>query len=95
MDSRTKQRTLSREEEAELSRSKKKVKDVHHANFSEGINENGFSPRSNNAWVSPSKSFKEKLIGEILGAYAQAFVSMTKWRTMLNQTMRLLVYVKG
>ena len=74
MDSRTKQRTLSREEEAELSRSKKKVKDVHHADFSEGISENGFSPQSNNAWVSPSKSFKEKLIREILGAYAQAFV---------------------
>ena len=74
MDSHTKQCTLSREEEAELSRSKKKVKDVHHANFSEGIGENGFSPRSNNAWVSPSKSFKEKLIGEIPGAYAQAFV---------------------
>ena len=74
MDSRTKQRMLSREEEAELLRSKKKVKDVHHANFSEGISENGFSPRSNNAWVSPRKSFKEKLIGEIPGAYAQAFV---------------------
>ena len=74
MDSRTKQRTLSREEEAELSRTKKKVKDVHHADFSEGISENGFSPRSNNAWVSSSKSFKEKLIREIPGAYAQAFV---------------------
>ena len=74
MDSRTKQRTLSREEEVELSRSKKKVKDVHHADFNEGISENGFSPLSNNAWVSPSKSFKEKLIGEIPGACAQAFV---------------------
>ena len=30
-------------------------------------------PRNNNAWVSPNKSFKEKLVGEIPGAYAQAF----------------------
>ena len=54
-------------------RSKKKVKDVNHADFSEGANENDSYPRNNNAWVSPNKSFKEKLVGEIPGAYAQAF----------------------
>ena len=43
MDTRSKHRTLSREEEAELSRSKKKVKDVHHVDFSEGVSENGLS----------------------------------------------------
>ena len=68
MDSRSKHRALSRDEEVELSRSKMKVKDVHHADFSEGVSENGLSPRSNNAWVSRNKSFKEKLVGEILGA---------------------------
>lgn len=73
MDSRSKHRALSREEEAELSRSKKKVKDVHHADFSKGVNENGLFPRNNNVWVSPNKSFKEKLVGEIPGTYAQAF----------------------
>ena len=66
-------RALSREEEAELLRSKKKVKDVNHADFREGANENDSYPRNNNAWVSPNKSFKEKLVGEIPGAYAQAF----------------------
>nr|POE71314.1 hypothetical protein CFP56_59743 [Quercus suber] len=73
MDSRSKHRALSRAEEAELLRSKKKVKDVHHADFNEGVSENGLSPRSNNAWVSQNKSFEEKLVGEIPGAYAQAF----------------------
>ena len=37
-------RALSREEEAELLRSKKKVKDVNHADFREGANENGSYP---------------------------------------------------
>ncbi|KAK9986529.1 hypothetical protein SO802_031480 [Lithocarpus litseifolius] len=74
MDSHTKHRALSREKEVELSRSKKKVKDGHHAEFNEGVSENGLFPRSNNAWVSLNKSFKEKLIGEIPGAYAQAFI---------------------
>ena len=75
MDSlaRSKLRTLSREEEAELSRSTKKVKDIHHADFSEISSENGHSPRSFRERVLPNKSFKDKLVGEIPGAYAQAF----------------------
>ena len=38
----SKNRELSREEEAELSRSKKKVKEGHHADFNEDLHENGF-----------------------------------------------------
>lgn len=70
MDSLSKHRALSREEEVDLSRSKKKVNNVHHIDFSEGVSENSLSPRSNNAWDLQNKSFKEKLVGEILGAYA-------------------------
>ena len=75
MDSlaRSKLRTLSREEEAELSRSTKKVTDIHHADFSEISSENEHSPRSFREGVLPNKSFKDKLVGEIPGAYAQAF----------------------
>ena len=75
MDSlaRSKLRTLSREEEAELSKNTKKVKDIHHADFSEISSENGHSPRSFRERVLPNKSFKDKLVGEIAGAYAQAF----------------------
>ena len=75
MDSlaRSKLRTLSREEEAKLSRSTKKVKDIHHADFSEISSENGHSPRSFREGVLPNKSFKDKLVGEIPEAYAQAF----------------------
>ena len=75
MDSlaRSKLRTLSREEEPKLSRSTKKVKDIHHADFSEISSENGHSPQSFREGVLPNKSFKDKLVGEIPGAYAQAF----------------------
>ena len=66
----------SREEEAELSRSTKKVKESHCEDSQQrpfyGIKPNIIGPsliKSNNI----KKSFKDKLIGEILGAYAQAF----------------------
>lgn len=63
---------LSREEQEELARSKKKVKDVRHAGFHDG-HESG--PSSPNHGVGPwnqSTSLKDKLVGEILGAYTQA-----------------------
>ena len=41
-----KPRTLSRDEEAKLAKSNKKVKDSHHANFKEGSNDG--SPSQNN-----------------------------------------------
>ena len=70
---RPKHRVLSREEEAEISRSKKKVKDVHHAGFNDGTNEGCSSRGHQTAWGSPKKSFKDKLVGEIPGAFAKAF----------------------
>ena len=39
----TKNKELSREEEDELSKSKKKVKEGHCANFNEGLSESGHS----------------------------------------------------
>nr|POE89423.1 hypothetical protein CFP56_01780 [Quercus suber] len=65
--------SLSREEQAELARSTKKVKDVYHAGFCE---EQTSSPPSLNQDVGPwnvNMSFKDKLVGEILGAYTQGF----------------------
>ena len=42
-ESMTKNRVLSREEEAELSRSKKKVKEGHHTDFNDGLSDSGHS----------------------------------------------------
>nr|POE53002.1 uncharacterized protein CFP56_06863 [Quercus suber] len=68
-----KPRTLSREEEAELVRSNKKVKDSHHAEFNEGPSD-GSSPRNSHShWNQSTASFRDKLVGEIPGAFAQAF----------------------
>nr|POE55904.1 hypothetical protein CFP56_76274 [Quercus suber] len=69
----SKHRVLSREEEVELSRSKKKVKDVHHADFNDGASDGGHSQSHQNAWGSTRASFKEKLVGEMPRAFAKAF----------------------
>lgn len=69
----SKHRVLSREEEVELSRSKKKVKDVHHAEFHDGSSDGDHSQGHQNAWGSSRASFKDKLVGEIPGAFAKAF----------------------
>ncbi|KAK9992831.1 hypothetical protein SO802_022534 [Lithocarpus litseifolius] len=68
-----KPRTLSREEEAELARSNKKVKDINHAGFNGGSRAS--SPSLGDQAMSPNTkpSFKDKLVGEIPGAFAQAF----------------------
>lgn len=64
---------LSREEEAELARSNKKVKDVRHAEFDGHMREDqSFCSLSQGSARHPL-SFKDKLIGEIPGAYVQAF----------------------
>ena len=68
-----KQRSLSREEEAELARSNKKVKDFHHTEFKEGSCEGSLPRDSQDVWSRSKSSFKDMLIGEIPGAYAQAF----------------------
>lgn len=64
---------VSREEEAKLARSNKKVKDAHHANFND---DQGYTPGPlllGNGQSSSKVSFKEKLLGDIPGAYRQAF----------------------
>ena len=66
-------RALSREEQEELLHSKKKVKDISHAGFQEGLDSATSSPRNDgNVW-SRTTSFKDKLVGEIPGAFTQAF----------------------
>ena len=65
--------SLSREEQEELARSKKKVKDVKHAGFSEGNESGSSSPVKGLGPWNQSMSFKDKLVGEIPGAYIQAF----------------------
>ena len=69
----SKHRVLSREEEAEFSQSKKKVKDVHHAEFNDGPSEGGQSQRHQSVRGSPKTSFRDKLVEEIPGAFAKAF----------------------
>ena len=64
---------ITREEEAELSRSTKKVKDVHHAKFNVNSSESEQSHGLQNTWGENRKTFKEKLEGVIPGAYAKAF----------------------
>lgn len=62
---------LSREEEAELARSNKKVKDVHHASFNEDQGHSLGFPFVGNGQVPLKVSFKEKLLGHIPGSYNQ------------------------
>lgn len=59
-----------REEEAELARSNKKVKNVSHVDFDRHMNA-GHSASS--SVTRHPLSFKDKLVGEIPGAYSQAF----------------------
>lgn len=72
-----KPRTLSREEEVELAQSNKKVKDWHHAGFLESSNDqSGENPPptdSSEHYNATNTSFRDKLVGAILGAYAKAF----------------------
>ena len=66
-------RMLSREKEAELAQSNKKVKDITHAEFNGGSRASSPSSESQATSFTTRTSFKEKLVGEILGAFAQAF----------------------
>ena len=68
-----KPRTLSREEEAELARSNKKVKDSHHAEFREGLIEDSPTSEGHQRDSTTGVSFKDKLVGVIPGAYVKAF----------------------
>nr|XP_023895754.1 uncharacterized protein LOC112007612 [Quercus suber] len=62
---------LSTEEQEELSRSNKKVKNVGHAGFQEGLDMHS-SSRSSDYW-NQTGTFKDRLVGEVPGAYTQAF----------------------
>ena len=66
-------RALSREEQEELLRSKKKVKDVSHTGFQEGLDSVASSLRNDGGFWSKPTSFKDKLVSEILGVFTQAF----------------------
>ena len=65
--------SLSREEQEELIRSNKKVKDVNHAWYHEGQDSFPSSPSLGYSPWNRATSFKEKLIGEIPEAFTQAF----------------------
>ena len=64
---------LSREEEAELTWNTKKVKDVWHAGFMESQGSSSLEPSQAFTFRKPPLSFKDKLVGEIPGAYTRAF----------------------
>nr|POF27371.1 hypothetical protein CFP56_14488 [Quercus suber] len=64
---------LSMEEQEELSRSNKKVKNVGHARFQEGMDITSSSQRRSSGYWNQSMTFKDRLMGELPGAYTQAF----------------------
>ena len=64
---------LSCEEEAELHCSTKTVKGYHHFKPPLAPHTKGFDPVPPFGLNEPKISFKDKLVGEIPGAYAQAF----------------------
>ena len=66
-------RSPLREEQEEVARSKKKVKDVSRVGFQGGQEASIDLPSGGQGAWSGSVSFKDKLVGEIPGAYAQAF----------------------
>ena len=69
------ERSLSHEEKEELVRSKKKVKAVSHVGFYDGHSSGPASPRHARGSWNLNVSFKDKLVGEIPGAFSQAFSS--------------------
>ena len=64
---------LSCEEEAKLHRSTKTVKGYHHFKPPSAPHTKGYDPVPPSGLNEPKISFKDKLVGEIPGAYAQAF----------------------
>ncbi|KAK9985708.1 hypothetical protein SO802_030659 [Lithocarpus litseifolius] len=69
MSSRGTSRGLSTKEEAELTRSNKKVKDFHHANFMEEFASVGKEHSWGKGHATHQISLKDKLVGEIPRAY--------------------------
>ena len=65
--------SLSREEQDELAHSNKKVKNVNHAGFSDSSDSRPSSPTQPQGMWSRTMSFRDMVVGEIPGAYTQAF----------------------
>ena len=65
--------SLSLSEKEELVRSTKKVKNVSHAGFGEGHSSGPASPIRDGVPWNHNTSFRDKILGEIPGAFAQAF----------------------
>lgn len=81
--------TRSLEEENELVRSTKKVKDSHN-----GITE-GSPGRCEGSFHANKLSFKEKLVGEIPGSTLNHLLFLNKWRQNLSRMKRLRILGKG
>ena len=64
---------LSQEEQAELTRSNKKVKNINHTDYGEGQDAMPPSPNLSYSPWSRANSFKDRLMGEIPGAFSRAF----------------------
>ncbi|XP_030964023.1 uncharacterized protein LOC115985196 [Quercus lobata] len=86
---------LSSEEEAELARSNKKVKDIHHANFMEddANREKEFSWGKGHA--NHQLSFKDKLVGKLPGAYRRAFDLMDQMEASPEVELDIAGFRKG
>nr|POF27627.1 uncharacterized protein CFP56_66749 [Quercus suber] len=67
------ERSLSIEEQEELARSNKKVKNVNHVGFCEGQSSGSSSSSFAGGSGNQNASFKDKLMGEIPSAHTQAF----------------------
>ena len=65
--------SLSREEQEELARNNKKVKNVSHAGFHEGQESTPSTPSQGFSPWNHVASFKDKLVDEISGAFTQTF----------------------
>nr|POE67923.1 uncharacterized protein CFP56_72954 [Quercus suber]POE96988.1 uncharacterized protein CFP56_62297 [Quercus suber] len=65
--------SLLHEEQEDQARSNKKVKNVNHAGFSDSSDSRPSSPNQPQGMWSRAISFMDKVVGEIPGAYAQAF----------------------
>lgn len=79
MSSRGTSQGLSIEEEAELTKSNEKVKDFHHANFMEDNANDGKELSWGKGHATHHISFKDKLVGEILGHIDKHLILWIRW----------------
>ena len=67
------ERSLSREEKEEPVRSTKKVKSVSHVGFGKGHSSSPVSLSCDGGLWNTNATFRDKLLGEIPGAFSQSF----------------------